>query len=358
MTDPLSLASRDRLMLNLPSKLEFGLCTFGDVNTTVAGTAVPQCQVIRDVITQAELADNLGLSFFGVGEHHRSDFAISAPEVVLSGIAGRTTNIRLGSAATVLGSDDPVRVFERFSSLDAVSSGRAEITVGRGSFLESFSLFGLSVDQYDELFREKLELLTLLTTRDEVSWSGFSRSTLTAQRVFPRTATPLSLWVGVGGNPNSVVRAACLGLPLMIGIIGGKPERYKAYVNLFYQTLAKYKRPAQPVGVHSLGFIAETEKEAREIFWPYYKVTRDKLTRERGFPAVDDARFEKEILEGSLYVGSPRTVAEKVAATCRVLGASRFQLKYSVGQLPHDYLMDSIRLYATEVVPAVRAILS
>ena len=253
--------------------LELGLDTFGDVTVDADGRLLSQAQVIRDVIAEAELADSLGVDFFGVGEHHRADFAISAPEVVLAAIASRTTRIRLLSAVTVLSSDDPIRVFQRFSTLDAASNGRAEVILGRGSFTESFPLFGFRLDDYETLFEEKLDLFATLLAHDgksdPVSWTGTTRAPLQARRVFPPTESgTLRTWIGVGGSQASVVRAARYGLPLMLAIIGGDPRRFAPYIDLYHRALAQFGRAVLPVGVHSPGHIAESDAQAREELWP------------------------------------------------------------------------------------------
>lgn len=340
--------------------LTFGLDTFGDVTSNSGGRGglTPQPQVIREVVEQAVLADQLGLDFFGIGEHHRADFAVSAPEMVLAAAAGKTARIRLGSAVTVLSSDDPVRVFQRFSTLNAVSDGRAELIVGRGSFTESFPLFGLPLDRYEQLFEEKLDLLVLLLRQHKVTWHGALRAALTDQDVFPRTQAPLTTWVGVGGSPNSVVRAARHGLPMMLAIIGGDPVRFRPYVDLYAKALGDFGQARQPIGVHSPGHVAATDTAARERFWPHYKAMHDHIGAQRGWPPFTRAAFEQEIETGSLYVGSPATVAQKIARTARALGPARFQLKYSAGTLPHAAMMECIGLFAREVVPQVRGLLA
>ncbi|WP_043433705.1 LLM class flavin-dependent oxidoreductase [Cystobacter fuscus] len=338
--------------------LELGLDTFGDVTLGPDGEPLSQAQVIRDVVAQAVLADELGLDFFGVGEHHRADFAVSAPEVVLAGIATRTNRIHLGSAVTVLSSDDPVRVFQRFSTLDALAKGRAEVILGRGSFTESFPLFGYELRQYETLFEEKLDLFAALLREEAVTWRGTTRAALQGQRVFPRIETgSLKTWIGVGGSPESVVRAAHYDLPMMLAIIGGDPVRFRPYVELYHRAFGQLERPAQPIGVHSPGYVARTDAAAREEFWPHYKRMRDRIGAERGWPPMSAAEFEREVEQGSLYLGSPETVARKIAATAKALGLSRFDLKYSAGPLPHDKLMRCIELYGREVVPLVRDML-
>jgi probable LLM family oxidoreductase len=344
--------------------MEFGLDTFGDITVGPDGHPQSHAVVIREVIEQAVLADQLGIEAFGVGEHHRPDFAISAPEVVLAAIASRTTRILLGSAVTVLSSDDPVRVFERFSTLNAASNGRAEVTLGRGSFTESFPLFGYDLAQYEELFEEKLDLFVALIRNDTVTWSGNTRSPLTNQRVFPPIDDgslkngSLQTWIGVGGSPESVVRAARYDLPLMLAIIGGDPKRFLPYVELYHRAYAQLGKPAKAIGLHSHGYVAETDAQAREELWPHHKGMRDRIGAERGWPPVTRAHFDQEADQGSLYVGAPETVARRIAATAKALGIARFDMKYSSGTLPHDKLMRSIELYGRRVIPRVRDMLA
>jgi probable LLM family oxidoreductase len=338
--------------------LEFGLDTFGDVTAGPDGTLLPQAQVIRDVIEEAVLADELGIEAFGVGEHHRPDFAISAPEVVLAAIAGRTKRVLLGTAVTVLSTDDPVRVFERFSTLDAASSGRAEITLGRGSFTESFPLFGYDLAEYEKLFEEKLDLFAALIRQDAVTWRGDTRPPLENQRVFPPLEHgPLKTWIGVGGSPESVIRAARYDFPLMLAIIGGDPKRFLSYVDLYHRAFAQLGKPARAVGLHAHGYVADTDAQAREELWPHYKASRDRIGAERGWPPVTRASFDTEADGGALNVGAPQTVARKIAATAKALRISRFDMKYSQGTLPHDKLMHSIELYGRKVIPLVRDML-
>jgi probable LLM family oxidoreductase len=339
--------------------LEFGLDTFGDVTRDATGELRPHAQVIRDVIDEAVLADELGINFIGLGEHHRADFAISAPEVVLAAIAARTRQIRLGSAVTVLSSDDPIRVFQRFATVDAVSGGRAEVILGRGSFTESFPLFGFDLRQYEELFEEKLGLFVELLKQEPVTWQGKLRAPLRNQSVFPPVEHgTLKTWIGVGGSPESVVRAARYDLPLMLAIIGGDPKRFTPYVDLYHRAFQQFGRLAKPIGVHSPGYVADTDEQAREELWPDYKAMRDRIGKERGWPPMGRDEFVREADQGSLYVGSPETVAHKIAATVKTLGASRFQLKYSAGPLPHEKLMKSIELYGRKVAPLVRDMLA
>jgi probable LLM family oxidoreductase len=339
--------------------MEFGLDTFGDITVGPDGRLNSHAQVIREVIEQAVLADRLGIDAFGVGEHHRPDFAISAPEVVLAAIAGRTTRILLGSAVTVLSSDDPIRVFERFATVDAASNGRAEVTLGRGSFTESFPLFGFDLAQYEALFEEKLDLFAELLKQEPVTWQGRLRPPLANQRVFPPLEKPpLKTWIGVGGSPESVVRAARYDLPLMLAIIGGEPNRFMPFIDLYKRAYAQLGRPVKPIGLHSHGYVADTDAQAREELWPHHKTMRDRIGAERGWPPVTRAHFDQEADGGSLYVGAPETVARRIAATAKALGISRFDMKYSSGTLPHDKLMRSIELYATKVMPLVREMLA
>jgi probable LLM family oxidoreductase len=342
--------------------IELGLDTFGDVTVDADGRFLSHAQVLRNVITEAELADRVGVDFFGVGEHHRPDFAISAPEVLLGAIAGRTQRLRLGTAVTVLSSDDPIRVYQRFSTLNAVSNGRAEVILGRGSFTESFPLFGYSLEDYDDLFEEKLAIFAALRDADRtgqpVRWKGTVRPPLEGVRVYPPVEhPPLSTWVGVGGSPESVVRAARYGFPLTLAIIGGDPRRFRPYVELYHRALTQLGHSSLPVGVHSPGHIAETDAEAREQLWPAYEVMRNRIGAERGWPRTSRAEFDQEIEAGSLYVGSPETVGRKIAATVRALGASRFDLKYSAGTLGHELMLRSIELYGREVIPRVRQLI-
>lgn len=337
--------------------LELGLDTFGDVTADPDGALLPQDQVLRDVVEQAVLADQVGIHFIGLGEHHRADFAISSPEVVLAAIAARTSRIHLGSAVTVLSSDDPVRVFQRFSTLNALSSGRAEVILGRGSFTESFPLFGFALDDYEKLFEEKLDLFARLTREPKVTWSGETRAPLQNQRVFPTLSQPLTAWVGVGGSPESVVRCVVHDLPMMLAIIGGDPRRFRPHVDLYHRACAQIGNPVRPLGVHSPGHVADTDTEAREQMWPHYKMLHDRIGRERGWPAMAKSQFEAEVEQGSLYVGSPETVARKIAATAKALGLGRFDLKYASGPMPHAQLMRSVELYGTRVIPLVHEML-
>jgi probable LLM family oxidoreductase len=335
--------------------IELGLDTFGDVTDGPDGKPLHAAQVMRNLVDEAILADEVGVDFIGVGEHHRADFAVSSPEMVLAAIAARTKRIRLGSAVTVLSSDDPIRVYQRFATLDALSNGRAEVILGRGSFIESFPLFGFDLNQYEELFNEKLDLYVAVLTEQPVTWQGKTRAPLKNQSVFPRTESGrLTTWIGVGGTPQSVVRAAHYGMPMMLAIIGGDPKRFVPFADLFRKALKEMGKAPLPIGVHSHGFVGETDTQAKDDLWPDYKRMRDKIGSERGWPPMSRAEFEREIEHGSLYVGSPETVAHKITATVKALGAARFDMKYSAGPLSHEKMMRSIDLYGRKVMPLVR----
>jgi probable LLM family oxidoreductase len=336
--------------------MELGLDTFGDVTLDDAGQRQSQAQSLRDVVEQAVIAEQAGLDAFGVGEHHRPDFAISAPEVILAAIAGRTSKMWLGSAVTVLSTDDPIRVFQRFSTLNAVSSGRAEVILGRGSFTESYPLFGHDMSHYEQLFEEKLELFAALLKGGPVTWSGSLRSGVKNQVVYPPIESgTLRTWVGVGGSPDSVVRAAKYGLPLTLAIIGGNPQRFRPYVELYYQALEKFGFKPLPIAVHSPGHVAATDQEAKDQLWPHFEVMMNRIGGERGWPPASRAQFEHEAgPNGALCVGSPETVATKIIKTMRALDLSRFNLKYSNGTLAHGNMMTSIELIGTQVAPRVR----
>lgn len=339
----------------MSSTIELGLDTFGDVTVHSDGTVLTQAAVLRHVIEEGVLADQLGLAFFGVGEHHRRDFAITAPEVVLGALACRTTRIHLGTAVTVLSTDDPVRVFERFSTLNALSNGRAEVLVGRGSFTESFPLYGYNLEHYEQLFEEKLNLFAELLKGPPVNWKGELRAPLSNQTVYPPVENgPLKTWVAVGGSPESVARAAHYGLPLMLAIIGGNPQRFTGYAELYKQMLERFGKPMLPIGVHSPGHVAATDEEAKEELWPHYAGLMNRIGAERGWQPIGRAHFEREAADGALFVGAPETVAAKIVKTVKALGLSRFDLKYSNGTMPHDKLMTSIELYGTKVVPLVK----
>jgi probable LLM family oxidoreductase len=335
--------------------LALGLHSFGDVS----GEGVSHAQVLRDVVAEGVLADEVGVDALGLGEHHRDDYAISAPEIVLAAIAARTTRLRLGTAVTVLSSDDPIRLHQRAATLHALADGRVEIIVGRGSFTESFPLFGFDLRDYERLFEEKLDLLVRLLREPAVTWSGTIRRPLDAQRVFPPVAgAPYALWIGVGGSPESVVRAARHDLPLMLAIIGGPADRFAPYADLYARTCAQLGRAPRPIGVHSPGHVAATDAQAREEYWPAWRAVHDRIGRERGWPPLTRAAYDREVDTGSLYVGSPETVARRIAATVRALGLARFDLKYAATGLSHARLMTNIELYGTRVIPLVRELVA
>ncbi|MGW2354548.1 LLM class flavin-dependent oxidoreductase [Actinacidiphila glaucinigra] len=341
------------------SDLVFGLDTFGDVPVDDAGAPVSHAAAIRQVLDEAVVADQIGVDAIALGEHHRPEYSVSTPETVLAGIATRTERIKLGSGVTVLSSDDPVRVFQRFSTVDALSQGRAEVILGRGSFTESFPLFGYDLSDYDVLFEEKIELFAKLLDEKPVTWSGTTRAPLQDADVFPKTDSGrLQTWVGVGGSPQSVVRTARYGFPLMLAIIGGAPTRFAPYIDLYRRAAEQFGTTAHPVGMHSPGFVADTDEEAREGFWPGYKVMRDRIGKLRGWPPVRREEYDAEIEHGSMYVGSPETVARKIAQAVGDLGVGRFDLIYTVGPQPVGARMRAVELYGTKVIPMVRDILA
>ncbi|OLZ49877.1 LLM class flavin-dependent oxidoreductase [Amycolatopsis keratiniphila] len=346
-------------ILGTPQAPTFGLDTFGDVGNDANGRPVSQAEAIREVVAEGVLADQVGVDYFGVGEHHRAEMAVSSPDVVLAAIAGRTERIRLGTAVTVLSSDDPVRVYERFATLDAVSRGRAEVTLGRGSFTESFPLFGYSLEDYEALFAEKLDLFTHLQTEKPVDWSGTVRPALEGAQAFPVTESgSLPAWVGVGGTPQSVVRAAAYGLPLVMAVIGGSPERFTPLADLYRRALKEAGHQELPISMHSPGHIAETDELAVSQHFSHHQAAFAKIGAERGWGPMSRADYDAMAgPRGALFVGSPETVAQKIAWAVRTLGLSRFQLKYSVGELPHEQRLNSIRLYGEQVIPRVKELL-
>jgi probable LLM family oxidoreductase len=339
--------------------LAFGLDSFGDVPVDDSGAPVTDAAAIRQVVEEAVLADQIGVDAIALGEHHRPEYSISSPETVLAGIATKTSNLKLGSGVTVLSSDDPVRVFQRFSTVDALSNGRAEVILGRGSFTESFPLFGYDLADYDKLFEEKLQLFVQLLDEKPVTWEGTVRAALDNADVYPKTESGrLHTWVGVGGSPQSVVRTAYYGLPLMLAIIGGAPDRFAPYLDLYKRAAEQFGTVAHPVGMHSPGFVAETDEQAKEIFYAPYKVMRDRIGALRGWPPLKREEFESELLHGSMYVGSPETVARRIADAVGTLGVSRFDLIYSAGPLPVSARLKAVELYGTKVIPLVRDMLA
>jgi probable LLM family oxidoreductase len=335
-----------------------GLDTFGDVPVDDAGQPLSHAAAIRQVVDEAVLADQLGVDAIALGEHHRPEYSISTPETVLAGIATRTERIKLGSGVTVLSSDDPVRVHQRFATVDALSSGRAEVILGRGSFTESFPLFGYDMADYALLFEEKLELFVKLLDEKPVTWSGKTRPALTDADVFPKTESGrLATWVGVGGSPESVVRTARHGLPLMLAIIGGPAVRFAPYIDLYRRAAEQLGTTAHPVGMHSPGFIADTDAEAKELYYPAYKIQRDRIGALRGWPPLTRAEFDHEVESGSLYIGAPETVARKIAASAGALGVGRFDLIYTAGAQPASARTRAVELFGAKVAPMVRELL-
>ncbi|MFZ5625203.1 MAG: LLM class flavin-dependent oxidoreductase [Gemmatimonadota bacterium] len=339
--------------------MEIGVYTFAERTPDPrTGHLVSADQRLRDLLEEIELADQVGLDVFGVGEHHRSDYVVSSPAVVLAAAAARTTRIRLTSAVTVLSSDDPVRVFQDFATLDLLSGGRAEIMAGRGSFLESFPLFGYDLDDYDELFAEKLDLLLRLREDERVTWSGKHRAPLSGLGVYPRPLQErLPIWIAVGGTPQSVVRAGTLGLPLALAIIGGEPARFVPLVQLYRESArrAGHDPDSLPVSINSHGFIADTSEQAAEDAFPPYGEVMGRIGRERGWPPPTRHRFDAERSpRGALFVGSPQEVIDKILFEHELFGHQRFLMQMSVGTMPHEKIMRSIELLGTQVAPVVR----
>jgi probable LLM family oxidoreductase len=339
--------------------VEFGLDSFVAITVDDSGEELSGDVVIRNTVEEAVLADAVGIDSFNIAEHYRPDMMDSAGHVILAAIAGRTEHIRLGTAVTVLSSQDPVRVYTQFATLDAVSNGRAQLIVGRGSLIESFPLFGYDLADYEELFEEKLELLTRLLRHQPVTWSGKFRSPLTNQYLSPPLPEGhLPTWVGVGGSPQSVIRAARFGLPLMLAVIGGPPGRFAPLAELYRRALEKYGHPQLPIGMHSHGYVARTDQEAADIQWPHWADIFERAAAERGWARPTMDRFQAEVADGSLYLGSPETVATKIAWVIRLLGLSRFDLAYATGRMPHEQKMATIELYGREVIPRIRELLA
>ena len=337
---------------------ELGLNTFGEVATD-GDRVLSDAETVRLIVEEAQLAESVGLDLFSVGEHYREGFTDSATPVLLAAIATATERIRLGTSVTVLSTNDPVRLYHEFSTLDAVSNGRAQLILGRASATESFPLFGYDLADYEQLFEDKLDLFMRLQREDSVTWSGTVRSPLVEQRLHPRMRPGgIPTWIGVGGSPNSVVRAARYGLPLMLAIIGGRPQRFAGHVDLYLRALEQFGHSAQPIGQHSLGLVADTDEEAAETWWRYWQPVVTQLARERGFYKPTRERYEAEIDSGALFVGSPETVAQKIATMARDLRLSRFDLKYDVMHLPRQARARSIELLGREVAPRVRELLT
>jgi probable LLM family oxidoreductase len=338
--------------------MEIGVYTFVE-NTPdpVTGRILDPAQRLRDLIEEVELADQVGLDVFGIGEHHRPDFLASAPTIMLAAAAERTKRIKLSTAVTVLSSDDPVRVYEQFATLDLLSGRRAEIMAGRGSFIESFPLFGYDLNDYDELFAEKLELLLAIRDHERVTWQGQHRAALQNQGIYPRNARPIPIWVAVGGNPPSAIRAGALNLPMALAIIGGMPERFAPFIHLFRQAAREAGHDADKlaVGINTHGYVADTSQRAADEFFPSYAAQMTAIGRERGWPPTTRAQFESGLgLRNHLAIGSPEQVIEKILYQHEKLGHSRYLMQMSVGTMPHAQTMRSIELFGTKVAPAVR----
>lgn len=336
--------------------MEFGIYTFVENTPDEAGNKLSSAERLQNLMEEIELADRTGLDVFGIGEHHREEYISSAPTVILGAAAARTRQIRLSSAVTVLGSEDPVRVYQQFSTLDLISGGRAEIMAGRGSFIESFPLFGYDLNNYDELFAEKLDLLLTLREHEKVTWSGQHRPAINDRGVYPQPLqSPIPVWIAVGGTPQSAYRAGVLGLPLALGIIGGEVERFKSLADLHKKGAKEGGHTNQPLSINSHGFIADTRQEALDNAFPAFKQTMDKIGKERGWPPMTRKQFEASCsLRGANVVGSPQDVIEKILYQHKIFGHDRFLLQMSVGSIPHKKLLRSIELFATEVAPAVK----
>ena len=338
--------------------MEVGVYTFGEVTPDpTTGQMVTAGQRLRDLIEEIELADQVGLDVFGVGEHHRPDYSVSAPAVVLAAAAERTTRIRLTSAVNVISSDDPVRVFQQFSTLDLLSGGRAEIMAGRGSFIESFPLFGYDLRDYDTLFAEKLDLLLRIRESERVTWSGRHRAPIEDRPVYPRPIQdPLPVWIAVGGTPESAVRAGTLGIPMALAIIGGEPARFAPFGELFRRAARSAgHEPEPPLSINSHGFIASDSQEAAEISFPSLKVMMDRIGRERGWPPMSRDQYEASRgVHGASFTGSPAEVTEKILWQHEIFEHQRFLIQFTVGSIPHDKVMRSIELFGTDVAPVVR----
>ncbi|KRO16847.1 LLM class flavin-dependent oxidoreductase [Lacticaseibacillus saniviri] len=340
-------------------ELEFGIETFGDIVANEDGSLKTAAESIRQIVHEGEIADQYGLDVIGVGEHHRPDYSVSSPETVLAAIASVTKKIKLATAVTVLSSDDPVRVYERFATLDALSRGRAQVMLGRGSFTESFPLFGYDLTDYDDLFNEKLALYDELRTEKPVTWSGKFRASLKDQDVYPKTESgQLETYIGIGGSPESIIRAARFGYKVIIAIIGGQADRFKPYVDLYHAAAEKLGMPEYPVAVHSHGFIADSQEEAVDVAFKNIKANFDRIGLTRGWAPMSREQFDSETEVGSFYVGDPEKVAQRIARTIDLLDLGRFDLVYGAGNQTVAQREHMIELYATKVVPRVKEILS
>ncbi|MFD8078351.1 LLM class flavin-dependent oxidoreductase [Streptomyces sp. NPDC059718] len=341
-----------------PTAFELGLNSFGEIATD-DGRVLGDAETVRLLVEEAALADAAGLDVFSVGEHYRAGHMDTATPVLLSAMATATERIKLGTSVTVLSTNDPVRLYHAFSTLDAVSDGRAQLVLGRASVTESFALFGHDMADYDRLFDEKLELFMRLQQEETVTWSGTVRSPLTDQHLRPRMRKGgIPTWIGVGGSPNSTIRAARYGLPLMLAIIGGRPQRFAGHVDLYQRALQQYGHPSQPIGQHSLGLVADTDEEAIETWWRYWEPVVAAISEERGFYKPSYERYRAELVDGALFVGSPETVARKIARVARDLHLDRFDLKYDIMHLPRQARARTIELLGREVAPMVRELLT
>jgi probable LLM family oxidoreductase len=336
--------------------MELGLYTFAELTADpTTGRIATPAERLRDLLEEVQLADQLGLEVFGVGEHHRPDFAVSSPAVVLGAAAERTERILLTSAVSVISSDDPVRVFQDFATLDLISGGRAEIMAGRGSFIESFPLFGYDLRDYDELFAEKLALLVQLREGEHVTWSGTHRASIDGRGVYPRPARELPIWVAVGGSPESAARAGLLGLPLALGIIGGLPERFAPFAEIHRRAAEQGGHGPLALGINSHGYLADTSQRAADEAFAPFATMMNRIGRERGWPPMTRAQFDAGAeLRGHNFVGSPQQVTEKILFQHEIFGHDRFLVQFSVGTMPHASIMRSIELFGTEVAPVVR----
>jgi probable LLM family oxidoreductase len=339
--------------------MELGVTSFAEtMPDPVTGETVGHGDRLRQILEEIEVAEAVGLDVYGLGEHHRPDFASSSPATVLAAAAGRTSRIRLFPAVAILSTDDPVRVFQQYATLDLVSSGRAELLVGRGSFIESFPLFGYDLNDYDELFAEKLDLLLQIRDHERVTWSGRFRPPIGGQGIYPRPERPLPIRVGVGGTPQSIVRAATRGLPVALAIIGGSPDRFRFLADLHRRTLIEsgFDPADVPLSVHAHGYVADSTERAADEFYDSYAVAMSRIGRERGWGPMTRDQFDlMRRPEGSLVLGDPETVAAKILRWKDILGVNRFELHVSVGTLPHDQVLRSIRLLGAEVAPLARS---
>jgi len=339
--------------------MELGLITFADMQPeSLPGRGMNAHQRLKELMEEIKLADELGLDIFGIGEHHRPDYAVSSPALILAAAAMVTKNIKLSSAVTVLSSDDPVRVFQNFSEIDLLSNGRAEIMAGRGSFIESFPLFGYDLEDYDELFNEKLDLLMKLNQNEKITWKGKHRASINDRGIYPRPyQSKIPIWLAAGGTPASAARAATLGLPLMLAIIGGRPEQFVQFLNLYKETAKKTGKEISSLqfGVNNHFYVSENSQTAADEFYPYYAEMMNRVGRERGWQPLSKQQYEySRSPKGALMVGSVQEVIDKILYEHELFGNTRFLAQASVGNVPHKMIMHSIELFGTKVVPVIR----